>query len=181
MKSVMISIKPSWCKRIMLKEKTVEIRRTRPILDTPFRCYIYCTAERGRKNTLLVTGSDGADYALNGRVIGEFTCKEIQKISRIGSTGSRQPEVYNATRYENGIQKQGMTQSQLLETSCLTFEEMDRYLHGFGFVWIVSDLHIYGIPRELRWFKKWHDDGMWSTLLNVERPPQSWGYVEELK
>ena len=108
-------------------------------------------------------------------------CKEIQKISRIGFTGSGHPEAYSTTRYENGIQKQGMTQSELLEASCLTFEEMDKYLRGFGFAWGISDLHIYSIPRELRWFKKWHDDGMWSTLLNVERPPQSWGYVEELK
>lgn len=51
MKAVMISIRPEWCKKIMSGEKTVEVRKTKPNLKTPFKCYIYCTAGTG-KNTL---------------------------------------------------------------------------------------------------------------------------------
>ena len=43
MKSVLISIQPKWCELIANGKKTVEVRKTRPKLETPFKCYIYCT------------------------------------------------------------------------------------------------------------------------------------------
>lgn len=43
MKSVLASIKPEYCKLIASGQKTVEIRKTRPKIDTLFRCYIYET------------------------------------------------------------------------------------------------------------------------------------------
>ena len=42
-KAVLISIRPKWCEKIVNGEKTIEVRKTRPKLDTPFKCYIYCT------------------------------------------------------------------------------------------------------------------------------------------
>ena len=42
-KAVLISIQPKWCKLIAEGEKTLEVRKTRPKLKTPFKCYIYCT------------------------------------------------------------------------------------------------------------------------------------------
>lgn len=42
-KSVLISINPKWCELIASGKKTVEVRKTRPKLETPFKCYIYCT------------------------------------------------------------------------------------------------------------------------------------------
>lgn len=59
-KAVMLSIRPKWCEKIANGEKTVEVRKTRPKLDTPFKCYIYCT---------------------NGKVIGEFTCDRIYELA----------------------------------------------------------------------------------------------------
>lgn len=46
MKSVMISIKPKYCELIASGKKTVEVRKTRPKIETPFKCYIYCTKEK---------------------------------------------------------------------------------------------------------------------------------------
>ena len=43
-KAVLISIRPQWSQKIMTGQKTVEVRKTRPKMDTPFKCYIYCTA-----------------------------------------------------------------------------------------------------------------------------------------
>ena len=43
MKEVLISIKPKWCELIANGTKTVEVRKTKPNLETPFKCYIYCT------------------------------------------------------------------------------------------------------------------------------------------
>lgn len=44
MKSVLISIQPKWCELIANGKKTVEVRKTRPKLETPFKGYIYCTS-----------------------------------------------------------------------------------------------------------------------------------------
>lgn len=41
-KAVFISIRPKWCERIVSGMKTIEVRKTRPKMNTPFKCYIYC-------------------------------------------------------------------------------------------------------------------------------------------
>jgi len=41
MKSVILSIQPKWCELIASGRKTIEVRKTRPQIDTPFKCYIY--------------------------------------------------------------------------------------------------------------------------------------------
>lgn len=56
-KAVLISIRPEWCQKIMAGRKTVEVRKTRPKMNPPFKCYIYKCG--------------------NGKVIGEFLCDEI--------------------------------------------------------------------------------------------------------
>ena len=53
----MLSIRPNWCEKIANGEKTIEVRKTRPKLNPPFKCYIYKCG--------------------NGKVIGEFLCDEI--------------------------------------------------------------------------------------------------------
>lgn len=42
-KAVLISIRSGGCQKIMEGRKTIEVRKTRPKMDTPFKCYIYCT------------------------------------------------------------------------------------------------------------------------------------------
>ena len=43
MKSVLISIQPKWVEKIASGQKTIDVRKSRPKLETPFKCYIYCT------------------------------------------------------------------------------------------------------------------------------------------
>lgn len=43
MKAVMLSIQPKWCEKIASGEKTFEVRKTRPKIETPFPCFIYET------------------------------------------------------------------------------------------------------------------------------------------
>ena len=57
MKAVLISIRPKWCEKIINGKKTIEVRKTRPKMDTPFKCYIYKCG--------------------NGKVVGEFLCDQI--------------------------------------------------------------------------------------------------------
>ena len=74
MKSVLISIKPKWCELIADGKKTVEVRKTKPKIKTPFKCYIYCT-------------KDGSSfpYIAGGKIIGEFICNEIIEFFYIGT------------------------------------------------------------------------------------------------
>lgn len=43
MKSVLISIQPKWVEKIASGEKTIEVRKTKPNIGIPFKCYIYET------------------------------------------------------------------------------------------------------------------------------------------
>ena len=68
MKSVLISIQPKWCEHIASGRKTIEVRKTRPKIETPFKCYIYCTYGNKKENYML---------GKRGKVIGEFVCERI--------------------------------------------------------------------------------------------------------
>ena len=101
MKSVMISIQPKWCELIASGKKTVEVRKTRPKIDTPFKCYIYCTNNKrqylrkiethcqkifftenrdvlGRTEKVKSLIGDVTTFwengGYNGKVLGEFVC-----------------------------------------------------------------------------------------------------------
>lgn len=80
-KAVLLSVRPEWCKKILSGEKTVEVRKTRPKLETSFKVYIYCTkTAEGWLRTVPVQGWQ----RLDGFVIGEFTCNKIDTIQRMG-------------------------------------------------------------------------------------------------
>lgn len=85
-KAVLISIKPKWCAKIASGEKTIEVRKTRPKLDTLFKAYIYCTMPdtKDPHNILELHGADGKIRKANGKVIGEFTCERIALIAYDG-------------------------------------------------------------------------------------------------
>ena len=84
MKSVLISIQPKWCNLIAQKKKTVEVRKTKPILQAPFKCYIYCTKDSVLKfwtGPFYSYTDDHSHNAFdrngNGKVIGEFVCDVV--------------------------------------------------------------------------------------------------------
>ena len=54
----MLSIRPKWCEKIIRGEKTIEVRKTRPKLDTPLKCYIYCTKASVKYQTMAVLRHD---------------------------------------------------------------------------------------------------------------------------
>ena len=92
-KAVLISIRPKWCEKIVNGKKTIEVRKTRPKLQTPFKCYIYCTRDKhlafmqNQTGTNLIACMD-VDAAIpvggsigNGKVIGEFICDRIDRLA----------------------------------------------------------------------------------------------------
>lgn len=173
-KAVLISIRPAWCEKIARGEKTVEVRKTRPKLGTPFKCYIYCTMDHPYIS-ISCGELDKPNYRTNtvgrcnGKVIGEFTCDRIYELAPLNHA-------------PDDVEKQ----------ACLTREEIVNYLKGTGYGWHISKLQIYDTPKPLSAFKglckidvgcgecpyynytKMECDGR-----TIKRPPQSWCYVEE--
>lgn len=173
-KAVLLSTQPKWCEKICnqigenkdgspIYEKRVEVRKTRPKIDTPFKVYIYCTKNKrqwlrkvgtsvrevfitepidvlGRTdNVKAVIGNEGTFWergGYNGKVIGEFVCKAILPIS---------------ITYSDPNSKVALREFPF---TCLTDKEIMDYLgngkEGYG--WCISDLVIYDEPKELSEF-----------------------------
>ena len=174
MKSVLISIQPKWCELIASGKKTVEVRKNRPKVDTPFKVYIYET--NWKDNTYW------KNYHKDklGKVIGEFVCNEIYSLSQALS----------------GIAVVDMDWCLIdpdwfRDASCLTDEEVCNYLNdNDGFGWLISDLVIYDKPKELSEFHPYCNHADYCTecknydfdtkdCRRIKRPPQSWCYVEK--
>lgn len=94
MKSVLISIQPKWCELIASGKKTIEVRKTAPKVQTPFKCYIYKTKKRILRDIVHKGDSlwgcnkiaDKTEIVScpdldGGKVIGEFVCDRIDKYS----------------------------------------------------------------------------------------------------
>ena len=202
MKAVLISIRPNWCKLIWSGMKTVEVRKTRPKLETPFRVYIYCTGHDGWVMKLPKAGVQKMD----SMVIGEFTCSYIAPIFRYAPWIPGEPAKLYA-RCADGHCRKGYT-DQLLKDACLNSADIEKYFGGLnglaGYGWRISDLKVYDKPRELDEFSRFGFCGMNGTGVcgnegckyyepssnymepptckidgcSIFRPPKSWCYVE---
>lgn len=171
MRSVMISIKPKWCDLIANGKKTVEVRKTRPKIETPFKVYIYET--KGRTEIPTFIDEEGHEiYEGRGQVIGEFVCDSMTEF-----------------RANNGIQTY---YNDVIKDTCLSDIEIIKYASGkqlYG--WHIISLVIYDKPKELGEFqkpcnhkedcctcKRWNNQE-YECMSGITRPPQSWCYVEE--
>ena len=181
MRDVLISIRPKWCEKIARGEKTVEVRKTRPKLDTPFKCYIYCTKasvkyqticgchvlnsdelyrhpEQGIKHgdsiELMLCENYTKDNFLNGKVVGEFTCDRIYEIRKRGIPENFDYCYLSLNEWGNDDIE---TEIRAISASCVSKEELNAYgakaplLYG----WHISDLKIYETPKELTEFHTW--------------------------
>lgn len=83
--AVLISINPEWCDLIRSGQKTLEIRKNRPRMPTPFKCYIYQTGE-------YVSAYEDSPWAgkyMPGAIIGEFAIPSTDSQSRIPPISER--------------------------------------------------------------------------------------------
>ena len=182
MKSVMLSIQPKWCEKIAIGEKTIEVRKTRPKLKTPFKCYIYETNDarfnhKENKDIAQLALRLGLEQA-RGKVIGEFVCDRIEKLE------------WNNDGY--GL----LEEKRIIQQSCINEKDLYHYLQGAGYAWHISDLKIYNNQKELCDFRYYVDcenvtkpcskckyssrecNGFLCCNNKITRPPQSWCYVE---
>lgn len=182
-KAVLISIRPKWCYLIASRTKTIEVRKTKPKIDTPFKCYIYQTLPKS-----------GDWNERDGHVIGEFVCDDIYEI--------------DAERGKTlGEAVKGIAAYRLLRDACLTAYDLLDYLsagenstleYRTGYGWHISDLWLYDQPKKLSEFngicskkaltdcecescKRLLETGIGHCPLDwIKNAPQSWRYVEEL-
>lgn len=209
MKSLLISIQPKWIEKIVKGEKTIEVRKTRPKEETPFKCYIYQTIDGGAKGDIII--SSGLQC---GKIIGDFICDKVddfycasvpyQRENNLGYGQFIDNGVYKVNGWHEGIVFERndryidtMLNNNDLKEMCLTAQGLFDYIgvgkHLYG--WHISDLHIYDKPKELsEFFRTCPTKGKGDCLScdcladndyggvctnNLTRPPQSWQYVEE--
>lgn len=170
-KAVLISIRPEWVNKIVTDEKTVEIRKTRPYLETPFKCYMYET--QGKSDTPWIDEDGHMIFRGCGKVVGEFTCNKVTNL-------------FSNSRF-------WLDEDYVLQT-CLSAAEIRKYANGANglYGWHISKLQIYDTPKPLSEFSrpfeicigKVCDEYGCAYCKNgghIKRPPQSWRYVEELR
>ena len=167
MKAILLSIRPEWCDLIIRGQKTIEVRKTRPKLETPFRVYIYCTGSDDWYMKLPKSGMK----KMSSKVIGEFTCDRVERLTHIDKP-SRLSIVTSDLYYK--------PTDELLQAACLTEAETEKYLRGGdGYGWHISELKIYDKPREVRAFTGLQSTRFGMRPVEITSPPQSWRYVEE--
>lgn len=167
MKAVLISIHPEWCDLIARGEKTLEVRKNRPKLETPFKCYIYRTKGKVRH----IVNGKWFDMPVGGDVIGEFVCDTFV----IDKTFGHDP-LFNGAACMSEVQ-----------AACYM---TDSPAYG----WHISDLKIYDKPKRITQFKgkcrlkssclgcpDWNYQMADCNGRTITRPPQSWCYVEEVR
>lgn len=163
-KAVLISIRPEWCDRIARGEKTLEVRKSRPKLETPFKCYIY----RSKGKVKHIVNGKWVDMPVGGDVIGEFICDTFV----VDKTFGHDP-LFNGAACMSEVQ-----------AACYM---TDSPAYG----WHISDLKIYDKPKRITQFKgkcrlknsclgcpDWNYQMADCNGRTITRPPQSWCYVE---
>ena len=192
-RAVLLSIQPKWCELIASGKKTVEVRKTKPKLETPFKCYIYETKDAHFEH-IGVHYADGQDFIHHiGKVIGEFVCGRIDRIGKRGGNNNFDycylPLVWGNDDIEVEITD--------IRKSRIAIDDLNRYgaLSACLYAWHISDLKIYDEPKDLNefypyckgecagckyleWIEMYGSDAC--TRKRIKRPPQSWCYVEAL-
>lgn len=184
-KAVLISIRPEWCEKIVNGEKTIEVRKTRPKLEAPFKVYIYCTLPKYPHEDFIATDYPKPQFYGGCKVVGEFICDRIYELETRSPGGSY---------YVKGEGQP--TTNDVARQSCLDPSDMHAYLNskpGYGLH--ISDLKVYDEPKGLDAFRRacahdwycdscamyWENNGTCGNeSLRLKRPPQSWCYVEEM-
>ena len=202
-KSVITSLSPRECELIASGKQTMLVRKTRPKIETPFKCYIYCTALKDKKRYTDEFDVCAGKWIGNSRVIGEFVCDMIEEFHEWQLSPSGKLQEYEQRDLD-----------RFLKESCISFEDVCEYRRNMPYYkplygWHISDLKIYDKPKELgELYTKCDKTGdemcgdclylrvmlnsypcddsvdTWCGVDNkkpISRPPQSWVYCEPIE
>ena len=185
----MLSLRPQWCEKIFNGSKTIEVRKTRPLIDMPFKVYVYQTKIKFKvKNwqenfqSIVFTPNGGVEDG-NGKVIGSFVCDRIDE--------------YTFSDYEARYRINDVD----IAKTCLNHPELIAYGKGkplYG--WHITEPKLFDKPRDITEFALYgrcaedcdeydfcardSEDGRMSCKYFkrtfLKRPPQSWVYCETI-
>lgn len=175
MKSIITSVSPYLCEKIVSGDCKILVKKTAP-KEVPFKAYIYMTQGTYKDLGLYSEGI----YQNRMKVIGEFICDKVIKTCGWRLRG-----------YTQQCAKRTPEEEILPRSACLSIDEIVNYAGGEnGEIcgWHISDLRIYDEPKELSEFRtpknphrignshSWILDG----YKQIKQPPTSWQYVEEI-
>ena len=189
MKAILISIRPKHCCNILNLLKVLEIRKTMPKCKLPIDVYIYCTAEDKNGYLIRNRSTQKCEFTYNGfvksvcwagnrKVVAKFTLNKVEKIC---------PRDYISL---SGHRTETLSHNDLLEKSCLTSEELGKYLKGNGYAWHIDNLEIFDRPKELSEFIKTTCKGcpfentqtckndIEGKLCRITKAPQNYCFIE---
>lgn len=179
MKSVLRSIKPYWLYLILIGKKRVEVGKTFPQSEDWNKVvYLYCSKDKKSFNRI-----PNQDQELMKKYLGKVACKFECK----------------------GNMRPFCNLNLMSKESCVPIDELIEYSNGNSLCgWRITNQEIYDEPRELSEFKRWcedyydcyhcdsckyfidgrgyeydESDCACDGMKPIERPPQSWCYVEE--
>lgn len=176
-KAVLISIQPKWLELIEKGKKTVEVRKTRPKMEPPFKCYLYCTkgdSSTAEDDFTVYTPPHYIPVKGNGKVVGEALCDAIYPIA---------------------YTRDGFADKVDCETTCMSPGDFLAYGGGeplYG--WNLCGVKIYDRPKYISEFRRpcvndlhcescamfFENNGTCGNgALRIKRAPQSWCYVEK--
>ena len=181
MKAVLLSVKPKWCEMFASGKKTIEVRKTAPKLETPFKVYVYCTKERMTRVPSMYA------YLHKNE---PRACAEYGTIETWGEIGDVIVNPHLASKHVSfgmhgkvigsfvcdrirEIIPLGLRGFKLgaewLKEMCLSKEQLDEY-GGLKtlYSWHITEPKLFDKPRELGEF-------------GIARAPMSWQYVEKLQ
>ncbi len=167
--SILQSIKPQYCELIARGIKEYELRKTKPNIPTPFKVHIYETKDKKFINMAVYEPNNNIKFEhAPGKVIAEYICDEM-----IEWTEDMRPPVP-------------------LSKICLSYSQIRKYGGNKTlYLWHISDLKIHDKSKELSEFQRAcnHENcgkckrpiiEKLSCTAGLNRPPQSWCYVEEV-
>lgn len=188
---ILLPVHPEWCEKIFNGSKTIEVRHSRPKIDTPFEVLVYMTATKERFPLWeYVTAYKLGEKIVDGsqKIIGSFVCDEIASYLSFLPYDSDDELCYSISQDE-------------LAATCLEPYVLSEYGKGktlYG--WHITEPKLFDRPRELSEYALFgkcaeecdeYDfcarddvDGRMSCKYfkrkYLTRAPQSWIYVEEV-
>lgn len=211
MKAIMKSVSPRICEKVANGDCTILVSKTAPKCEVPFKGYIYTTKKKHliaifKKGEYIFSDDHSFgkfdenifvkdNHRWQGKVIGEFVCDKVFLLHPYTYDGG------NADlRHRKLIQTfEGSSKgNEILAATCLTQDEMFDYIGAgnYGYGLHISDLKIYGKPKELSEFytkktcNSCKKSGYESTAcmydedckvpMPITSAPSNWCYVEEL-
>ena len=164
--AVMLSVRGKWISKMAKGAKVEEVRKFRPSIEPPYKCYLYCSLAG---DTFMLGDCPG-----NGHVVGEFICNAVNEYGRSSRDIAR------------------LSSLSCVPMSDL-HHYFGRRATIYG--WHVSELLIYDKPLPITTFNRpcpnrlrcescamyQANSEVCGNRARIMQAPQSWCYVEEVQ